>query len=80
MHKTGFMGLLGPKVDSIEFWTKKIHELTPQLEEARKKCKAEANEDAALVFFNERLAAAQAAQVVTVFEFKDNHVLVWECS
>lgn len=64
MHKTGFMGLLGPKVDSIEFWTKKIHELTPQLEEARKKCKAEANEDAALVFFNERLAAAQAAQSV----------------
>lgn len=67
IHKTGFLGLAGPKVDSIEFWTNKIHELTPQLEEERKVVAADAKEDAALVFFNDRRAAAEAAQVNSCF-------------
>ncbi|KAG0604384.1 hypothetical protein M758_10G168100 [Ceratodon purpureus] len=64
MHKTGTLGLVGPKVDSIDFWTKKIQELTPLLEEERKVVAAESKEDAALVFFNDRLAAAEAAQSI----------------
>ena len=63
MHKTGFFGLVGPKVDSIDYWTNKFNELTPLLEEERKKVAADATEDGALVFFNDRLAAAEAAQV-----------------
>jgi hypothetical protein len=62
-HKTGTFGLVGPKVDSLDYWTKKIQELTPLLEEERKVVAADAKEDAALVFFNDRLAAAEAAQV-----------------
>lgn len=63
MHKTGTLGLMGPKVDSITYWTDKIRELTPLLEEERKRVQADAKEDAALVFFNDRRAAAEAAQV-----------------
>jgi len=63
MHKTGTFGLIGPKVDSITYWTDKIRELTPQLEEEKKRVQGDAKEDAALVFFNDRLAAAEAAQV-----------------
>lgn len=64
MHKTGILGLVGPKVDSITYWTDKIRELTPKLEEEKKRVLADAKEDAALVFFNDRLAAAEAAQSV----------------
>lgn len=67
MHKTGTLGLVGPKVDSITYWTDKIRELTPQLEEERKQVQGDAKEDAAFVFFNDRLAAAEAAQVRNLF-------------
>lgn len=63
MHKTGFLGLVGPKVDSIDYWTTKINELTPKLEEERSRVDEKAKKDAALVIFNDRLAAAEAAQV-----------------
>lgn len=64
MHKTGFLGLVGPKVDSIDYWTTKINELTPKLEEERSRVDEKAKKDAALVIFNDRLAAAEAAQSV----------------
>ena len=63
MHKTGFLGLIGAKVDSIDFWNNKIKELTPQLQEEQKRVRENANDDAALVIFNDCLSAAGASQV-----------------
>ena len=63
MHKTGFLGLIGAKVDSIDFWNNKIKELTPKLHEEQKRVRENANDDAALVIFNDRLSAAGASQV-----------------
>lgn len=78
MHKTGTLGLVGPKVDSITYWTDKIRELTPQLEEEKKRVLGDAKEDAALVFFNDRLAAAEAAQVELLLLDSDD--IVRKCS
>lgn len=33
MHRTGFLGLFGPKVDSIDFYTKELDELEKECEE-----------------------------------------------
>lgn len=64
MHKTGFMGLLGPKVDSIEYWRAKSQELHPQVANEQRTTKHEREEDAAFVIFNDRRSATEAAQVV----------------
>lgn len=61
-HRTGFLGLIGKKVDSIEYYNEKITELTPKLEAARKETVKDKQQAAAVVFFNTRLAAAAAAQ------------------
>jgi len=73
MHKTGFLGLIGAKVDSIDFWNNKIKELTPQLQEEQKRVRENANDNAALVIFNDRLSAAGASQVVHA-----PHALDWQ--
>ncbi|PON37080.1 Calcium-dependent channel [Parasponia andersonii] len=61
-HKTGFLGLLGKKVDSIEFYSEKISELVPKLEAEQKSTLREKQLAAAVVFFTSRVAAASAAQ------------------
>ena len=61
-HKTGFLGLVGKKVDSIEFYSEKINELVPKLESEQKATLREKQKNAALVFFNNRATAASAAQ------------------
>ncbi|KAI4368072.1 hypothetical protein MLD38_016675 [Melastoma candidum] len=61
-HKTGFLGLVGKKVDSIEFYHEKIVELTPKLEAEQKVTLKEKQQPAALVFFTNRVAAAAASQ------------------
>jgi hypothetical protein len=62
-NKTGFWGLIGPKVDSIDYYKEQIKELTPKLVVEQKRVQEEEQEGAALVFFNNRRSAAEAAQV-----------------
>ncbi|KAM0054753.1 putative calcium-dependent channel, 7TM region phosphate [Helianthus debilis subsp. tardiflorus] len=61
-HKTGFLGLVGKKVDSIKYYNEKIDELTPKLEAAQKSTVREKQQRAAVVFFTSRVTAAAAAQ------------------
>ncbi|KAI3717233.1 hypothetical protein L1987_68718 [Smallanthus sonchifolius] len=61
-HKTGFLGLVGKKVDSIKYYTEKIEELTPKLEAAQKSTVAEKQQGSAVVFFTSRVTAAAAGQ------------------
>nr|GEW78974.1 CSC1-like protein ERD4 [Tanacetum cinerariifolium] len=61
-HKTGLLGLIGKKVDSIEYYNKKITELTPKLEAAQKVTLKDKQQGSALVFFTNRVTAAAAAQ------------------
>lgn len=62
MHKTGLLGLIGEKVDSIAFYSDKINELVPRLESEQKVTLREKQKNAALIFFNNRATAASAAQ------------------
>lgn len=64
MHKNGLLGLFGPKVDSIEYWSTQIRELTTQLDGEQGRVRVDEQEGAALVFFNNRRSAAEAAQVL----------------
>ncbi|KAI4303694.1 hypothetical protein MLD38_039294 [Melastoma candidum] len=61
-HKTGFLGLIGEKVDSIEFYNEKINELLPKLEAERKVTLKDKQQPSAIVFFTNRVAAAAASQ------------------
>ncbi|KAG9129424.1 hypothetical protein Leryth_018488 [Lithospermum erythrorhizon] len=61
-NKTGFLGLVGNKVDSIDYYNEKINETTPQLEAERKVTLKEKQLPSALVFFTNRVTAASASQ------------------
>ncbi|XP_019190575.1 PREDICTED: CSC1-like protein ERD4 [Ipomoea nil] len=61
-HKTGLFGILGEKVDSIEFYNEKINDLTSKLEAEQKVTLKEKQECSAIIFFNSRLTAASAPQ------------------
>lgn len=67
MIKTGFMGLLGPKVDAIDYWRAKVQELNPQVEAEHRRTRQELEKDAAFVIFNDRRSATEAAQVCVPF-------------
>ncbi|KAJ6775949.1 CSC1-LIKE PROTEIN ERD4 [Salix koriyanagi] len=60
--KTGLLGLVGKKVDSIEHYNEKIKELIPKLEAEQKATLREKQQACAFVFFTNRVAAASAAQ------------------
>ncbi|KAK6150094.1 hypothetical protein DH2020_017619 [Rehmannia glutinosa] len=60
--KTGFLGLLGKKVDAIEYYDEKIKELIPKLEAEQKITLKDRQQCAAVVFFNNRVTAAAASQ------------------
>lgn len=84
-HKTGFLGLIGTKVDTIEYCNEKIKELVPELEAEQKATLREKQEPAAIVFFNSRSAAASASQTLhaqvydkwTVMEAPEPRDIIW---
>ncbi|BBH01134.1 early-responsive to dehydration stress protein ERD4, partial [Prunus dulcis] len=84
-NKTGFLGLCGNKVDSIDYYTEKINELIPKLETEQKATLREKQENAALVFFTNRVTAASAAQTLhaqivnawTVTEAPEPRQVLW---
>ncbi|XP_062189010.1 CSC1-like protein ERD4 [Phragmites australis] len=63
-HRTGFLGLIGKKVDTIEYCSEQIKELLPKLEAEQKITLREKQQRAAIVFFNRRSAAASASQTL----------------
>lgn len=84
-NRTGFLGLIGKKVDTIEYCNEKIKELLPKLEEEQKKTLREKQLPAALVFFNSRPAAVSASQTLhaqmvdtwSVMEAPEPRQLLW---
>lgn len=64
LHKTGTLGLVGEKVDSIDFYNEKIKDLSIKLETKQKITLREKQLAAAFIIFNSRPAAAAAAQVL----------------
>ncbi|XVF25410.1 hypothetical protein REPUB_Repub13aG0210200 [Reevesia pubescens] len=83
--KTGFLGLCGKKVDSIEYYSEKIKELTQKLGAEQKLTLREKQLGSALVFFTSRVTAALAAQSLhaqmvdrwTVTEAPEPRQLIW---
>ena len=63
-NRTGFLGLIGKKVDTIDYCNEKINELLPKLEAEQMKTLREKQKNAALVFFSSKEAAASAAQTL----------------
>ncbi|XP_031129633.1 CSC1-like protein ERD4 [Ipomoea triloba] len=84
-HKTGFLGILGEKVDSIEFYNEKINDLTSKLEAEQKVTLKEKQQCCAIVFFNSRVTAASASQSLhspmvdrwTVTDAPEPRQLIW---
>lgn len=63
MHRIGFMGLWGRKVDSIDYWRQKSEEMKPKLDAEQSRTRHDLEQDAAFVIFNDRRTAAEASQV-----------------
>ncbi|KAH7661151.1 Calcium-dependent channel 7TM region putative phosphate domain-containing protein [Dioscorea alata] len=84
-NRTGFLGLIGSKVDSIDHCNEKIKELLPKLEAEQKVTLEEKQQYAALIFFNSRPAAVSAAQTLhsqmvdtwIVMEAPEPRQLIW---
>lgn len=83
--KTGFLGLIGEKVDTIDHCNEKIKELLPKLEAEQKITLREKQQAAALVFFNSKPAATSASQTIhaqkidtwTVMEASEPRQVLW---
>ncbi|CAL5076865.1 unnamed protein product [Urochloa decumbens] len=84
-HRTGFLGLIGKKVDTIEYCSEQIKELLPKLEAEQKTTLRDKQQRAAIVFFNSRSAAASASQTLhaqvfdkwTVMEAPEPREIIW---
>lgn len=63
-NKIGFLGLLGEKVDTIDYCSKKITELVPKLESEQNLTITEKQQASALILFNNRVVATSAAQTI----------------
>ncbi|KAG2631650.1 hypothetical protein PVAP13_2NG039100 [Panicum virgatum] len=84
-HRTGFLGLIGKKVDTIEYCSEQIKELLPKLEAEQKTTLRDKQQQAAIVFFNSRSVAASASQTLhaqvfdkwTVMEAPEPRDIIW---
>lgn len=86
MNRTGFLGIVGKKVDSIEYYNEKINELIPKLEAEQKVTLREKQQASALVFFTSRVTAAAAGQSLhdqmvdswTVIDAPEPRQIIWK--
>ncbi|KAK4778461.1 hypothetical protein SAY86_005989 [Trapa natans] len=84
-NKTGLLGLVGEKVDSIDYYNEKINEIIPKWEAEQKATLREKQQGAAIVFFTSRVTAASAAQSLhaqmvdswTVIDAPEPRQLIW---
>ncbi|MBW0463935.1 hypothetical protein O181_003650 [Austropuccinia psidii MF-1] len=63
-HRLGFLGLMGKKVDTIDWCKDEIIRLTDQLKQARRQLQNHPPHNSAFIEFNERLAAQIFSQIV----------------
>lgn len=85
-NKTGFLGLIGEKVDTINYCNEKITELAAKLEIEQKETLKDKQQASALVFFSKKAAAISASQTLhaqmvdtwTVTEAPEPRQLIWE--
>lgn len=85
-NRTGILGLIGEKVDSIEYYNEKIREIIPKLESEQKITLREKQLNAAIVFFTDRVVASSAAQSLhaqmvdtwTVFDSPEPGQIIWK--
>ncbi|KAG8385243.1 hypothetical protein BUALT_Bualt03G0021800 [Buddleja alternifolia] len=83
--KTGLLGLIGEKVDAIEYYDKKIKELILKLEAEPKVTLKDKQQCAAVIFLNNRLTAAAASQSLhdtmvdtwTVMDAPESRQMIW---
>lgn len=84
-NRSGFLGLIGRKVHTIDYCNDKIKELLTKLDAEQKITIKEKQLSSALVFFNSKTAAASAAQTIhaqnvdtwTVMEAPEPRQLIW---
>lgn len=72
------MGLIGQKVDTIEYYDNMIRELVPKLESEQKVTLRDKHLSAAIVFFTSRAAAAAAAAAQSLHNTMVDHWTVVE--
>ncbi|KAL6546343.1 CSC1-like protein erd4 [Orobanche minor] len=60
--KTGFLSLIGKKVDAIEYYDEKIKDLIPKLEAEQKVTLKDRQQCSAIILFNNRVTASAASQ------------------
>ena len=73
-HRTGFLGLFGPRVDSIDYYRAEKEKNEEALEEERRSnASSTTQKGAAIVIFNSRTAATSAAQVNKTKQNKTPH-------
>lgn len=85
-NKTGCLGLVGKRVDSIDYCNAKINDLIPKLESEQKSTLREKQLPSAIVFFTSRVTAASAAQALhapmvdnwTVMDAPEPRQLLWK--
>ncbi|KAL3616858.1 CSC1-like protein erd4 [Castilleja foliolosa] len=83
--KTGFLGLIGKKVDSIEYYDEKIKDTISKLETEQKVTLKDRQQCSAIIFFNNRLTASAAAQSLhdtmvdtwTVLDAPEPRQIIW---
>ncbi|GFP81188.1 CSC1-like protein erd4 [Phtheirospermum japonicum] len=83
--KTGFLGLIGKTVDSIEYYDEKIKDIIPKLEAEQKVTLKDRQQCSAIIFFNNRVTASAAAQSLhdtmvdtwTVLDAPEPGQLIW---
>ncbi|KAL1288911.1 hypothetical protein AAHE18_20G018600 [Arachis hypogaea] len=84
-NRTGLLGLCGSKVDSIEYYNEKINETVTKLEAEQKVTLRDKQQNAAIIFFSNRVTAASAAQSLhaqmvdhwSVFAAPEPRQLLW---
>ncbi|KAJ1912650.1 phosphate metabolism protein 7 [Mycoemilia scoparia] len=60
-HRTGFLGLFGKKVESVDYYSSKISKLNKELLDAKESYDEQEFDNAAFIVFNKQIAAHMAA-------------------
>ena len=82
-HKTGILGLCGPRVDSIDYYKEEKEKQAAALKDEQILTQSKLQKGSAIVFFNCRAAATSAGQVKKktffLFAYCLYHLLLIEC-
>jgi hypothetical protein len=62
-HRTGILGLCGPRVDSIDYYKEEKEKQAASLKDEQSVARSKLQKGSAIVFFTNRAAATNAGQV-----------------